>query len=609
MYDYKIIKTEPDLNNLVTKLYNIPKLVFDLETNSLETHALDTKIVGIGFCYEPSVAYYIPFNVSLSLDQILSSLFPILTNDSIGKIGHNIKFDARVLNRFGINVTNIIFDTMVASYCINGSRTSHNLDDLSLRYCNHVKIRTKTLIPRKTKTNPNPSMLDMEPDKVGIYCCEDVDYTYRLYQIFKEELELPSNAHAKKIFYEIDMPLVHTLTKMECDGVKISEQVLNDIKNEVSNRLQELQTTIDTIAGRPIVLTKPADISTLLYNDLKLHDINNINIELTATGQLSTAADEIEKLEGKHPVVDAILEYKLLTKIMSTYITTIPEYISKHTGLLHPFFGQTMTSTARLNSSNPNCQNIPARTKIGKRIREAFVSRFENGKIAAADYSQAELRILAHLGKEQVFLNAYNNNIDVHKAVASEVVYSVPMEQVTDQQRTNCKTVNFGLLYGMRAKKLAKTLGIDILEATSIMTTYMNKMSGLKKFLDDAKIGLKEKGYTENYFGRRRYIPQIYSNSQLEVWGAEREGANNKIQSTNADIIRIAMNKISRLLEIENRKSKMILQVHDELVFDLHPDEIEVLVPKIVNIMENIVQFDLKMEVSCKLGQSWAHAK
>ena len=606
--EYKIIRTEDELKELVDNLLRRNRFVFDLETSSLETHSEDIKIVGIGFCFKRAEAYYIPFNYALSPKIILDYLLPVFTDSTIGKIGHNIKYDCRCLDRFGIRVNNIVFDTMVASYCLYGDRTTHNLDDLSLHHLNHVKIRTKSVIPRKTKENPNPSMLDMEVEKVALYNCEDVDFTYRLYELFNQLLNHPGNEHCKKIFYEIDLPLVTTLISMECSGVKISESLLDELKVEVSNKLVTLQTNINQAAGREIALTKPLDVCKLLYEDLKLDQTPGLKIEKTPGGQLSTAAKQIEKLEGLHPVVDHILEYKLLTKIMSTYITSIPEYISKHTGLLHPFFGQTMTSTARLNSSDPNCQNIPAKNPIGKRIREAFISRFPGGKILAADFSQAELRILAHMGQEKVFLKAFNEDVDVHLAVAADVIYEIAKELVTKEQRTKVKVLNFGLLYGMRAKKLALGLGIDILEATDIMVKYMAKMSGLKKFLDDARLNLKERGYTENYFGRRRYIPNIYSFNQMEVWSAEREGANNIIQSTNADIIRIAMNRIHNMLDSESRKSKMILQVHDELVFDLHPEEVEILPPKIRDIMESVVKFDVLMKVDAKIGDSWSSA-
>jgi len=583
------------------------EFAFDLESNGLVTHGPDTKIVGIGFCWKESTAYYIPFNGDIDPEYILSKISTAFENESINKIGHNIKFDTRLLDRFGIKVRGIYFDTMVASYCLKGDMTTHNLDDLTLHYFNHVKIRTKTLIPKKSKKNQAPSMFDSSVDMVGTYCCEDVDFTFRLYKLLHTLLDHPDNQHCKKLFYTIDMPLVSVLIKVECAGAKVSAQKLEEVRQKISVEIQEAQKLVDDLAGRPIVLTKPLDISKLLFEDLKLHTKQKIEVEKTATGQFSTDAATLKKFEG-NPIVDAILKYKLLTKIMSTYVIGLGEHISSYTGFVHTFYGQTSTSTGRFNSSSPNLQQLPSRKEQGKEIREAFVSRFEGGKILAVDYSQAELRILAHMGQEKVFIKAYQNKEDVHTSVASEVVFEVERDKVTPEQRTIVKVINFGLLYGMRAKKLAKTLNISVEDATSIMEKYMTKMVGLKKFLDNARSYLAINGYTENYFGRRRYIPKIFSQDQLDQWSAEREGANNIIQSTNADIIKVAMIRIQDMLERNKYKTKMIMQVHDELVFDVPPDEIDVVKTKIVDIMQTVVNFDITMVAEAKYGDNWKEA-
>lgn len=604
---YTIINNSNELRSFISELRNQNEFAYDTETNSLDTHGLQSEIVGLGLCYHENEAYYIPFNGSIDPKEIIEHISTIFFDDSIKKIGHNMKFDSRALHRAGVITNNMYFDTMVASYCLHGDRIAHNLDDLALHFTNRVKIRTKSIIPKKTKDNPTPSMKQADINLVGTYCCEDVDYTYRLYKIFKKLLDLPQNAYAKKIFYSMDMPLVKVLTTMECEGVKISEKRLDDLKEEISSSLNALQKDIDEIAKRPITLTKPADISELLYNELKLNEKLNIDLVLTDTGQASTSADTLSKYAGV-PVVDKIIEYKILTKLMSTYITAIPEHISRYTGLLHPFFGQTFTSTGRLNSSDPNCQNIPAKTKIGKKIREIFVSRFEGGKIMAIDYSQAELRILAHMSKEPIFIKSYQEEKDIHTMIAAEVVFEKLIEQITADERRIVKTVNFGLLYGMRAKKLALTLKIPLELAEKIMDKYLGKMSKLKGFLDNARSTLAEKGYTESYSGRRRYIPKIYSKDKFERWAAERESANHVIQGSNADIIRMAMIKIHDLIQSNNYKSKMILQVHDELVFDLHPSEIDILPNKVKDIMQNVVTFDIVMRADAKIADNWAEA-
>jgi len=605
--EYTIVNNKDQFDFFISELNSQSEYAFDLESNGLVTHGKDTQIVGIGFSWKQGKAYYIPFNGEILPEYILANISTAFENESINKIGHNIKFDTRLLDRFGIKVRGIYFDTMVANYCINGDRTTHNLDDLTLHFFNHVKIRTKTLIPKKSKKNQTPSMLDSSVDMVGTYCCEDVDFTYRLYKLLHELLDRPGNEHCKKLFYTIDMPLVSVLTKIECAGTKVSTEKLEYVRQKISVDIEAAQQVVDTLAGRPIVLTKPADISKLLFEDLKLHINKKIDVEKTATGQFSTDAATLKKFEGD-PIVDAILKYKLLTKIMSTYVVGLGEHISEHTGFIHTFYGQTSTSTGRFNSSSPNLQQLPSRKEQGKEIREAFVSRFPGGKILAVDYSQAELRILAHMGQEKVFIKAYQNKEDVHTSVASEVVFEVPRDKVTPEQRTIVKTINFGLLYGMRAKKLAKTLNISVEEATAIMEKYMAKMIGLKKFLDNARSYLAINGYTENFFGRRRYIPKIFSNDQLDQWSAEREGANNIIQSTNADIIKIAMIRIQDMLERNRYKTKMIMQVHDELVFDVPADEIDTVKNKIVDIMQSVVSFDIMMVAEAKYGDNWKEA-
>jgi DNA polymerase-1 len=420
-------------------------------------------------------------------------------------------------------------------------------------------------------------------------------------------LAMPSMAHASKLFYEIDMPLASILLKMECNGVKISDAKIEELRVKVSEELDTIQKEIKTAFGEDIALTNCNHISRIVYDDLKLDEMMDIDVDLTSSGKKSTSASTLKKFKND-AIVDKILRYKMLVKLMNTYITAIPDFVSKHTGLVHAFFNQIGTATGRLSSNSPNLQQIPARTPLGKEIREAFISRYPDGRILSIDYSQAELRILAHMGDETVFISAFNKNEDVHTAVASDVVYNIPREQVTTEQRRTVKTVNFGLLYGMRAKKLAKELGIPLDVAEQIMEVYMSKMSGLKRFLDTARDVLRGNGYTENFFGRRRYISKIYSEDKIDIWSAEREGANNIIQSTNADIVRIAMIRIQDMLDQGNYQTKMIMQVHDELVFDVPAQETEIVVPKIKEIMESVVKFKVQMKADAKLADNWSSA-
>lgn len=605
--NYNIVNNKESYKALLDDIRNRSLFTFDLETTGLATHSEEIQIVGIGFCYSAGSAYYIPFNGVLNSNEILNDLKDIFENDTISKTGHNVKFDARVLDRFGIKVKNIIFDTMVASYCLYGDRIRHNLDDITLHHFNHVKVRTKTLIPKKSKTNPNPSMLQSSIEDVGIYCCEDVDFSFRAYQLFTKLFALEENQAAAKIFYTIDMPLVEVLLEMECGGVKIDESKMDALREELSTELTSLQNEINLLANREVTLTNPTDLSSLLYTELDLCKKYKVNVKSTASGSLSTEKDTL-KLFSLEPVVNRILEYKTLSKLISTYILSIPEFISKHTGLMHPFFSQTRTSTGRLASSDPNCQNIPAKNSVGKKIRGTFVSRWSGGKILAADYSQAELRILAHISKEPVFIKAYNENVDIHLAVAADIIYDKPKEEVLKEERTAVKTINFGLLYGMRAKKLAATLNINIKIAEKMMNKYMTKMKGLKNFLDSARDSARANGYTETYFGRRRYVSKIFSSNTMDQWAAEREAANHIIQGTNADIIKLAMIEIKAMLSRRKLKSKLILQVHDELVLDVHPDELSFMKDEVIKIMESIVQFDVVMKAEGLYADSWSEA-
>lgn len=448
---YKIIKSNDEFDKFIQTLNIQEEFAFDIESNTLQTHSQEARLAGISFSFKEKEATYIPFNYhkdhkyfTYTYDDILQKISDPLQNESIRKIGHNIKYDCRILNRFGINVQNIYFDTMVAAYCIYGDRIRLSLDDLTLHHFNYIKVRTKSVIPKKSKSNPNPSMLDTPIELVGIYGAEDVDFTYRLYNVLKQLLSQEEFSYANHIFYSIDMPLVPVLIRMECNGVKIDELKLSSIREDLSKDLDSIQKDVNEVAERDVMLTNPTDVGSLLFEEKKVHESLNKPIPMTSSGRKATNKEILKEYVGDE-LVEMLLDYRGLSKLISTYVISLPEHISRYTDLIHPFFSQTRTSTGRLACSDPNLQNIPARSKTGKKIRSAFVSRWKGGQILAADYSQAELRILAHASGEPVFINAYKNNIDVHRAVAAEVVYNVPKEQVTEPQRTIIKTVNFGL--------------------------------------------------------------------------------------------------------------------------------------------------------------------
>lgn len=602
---YEIVRTKEQLSSLIGTLLSVPRFVFDLETNSLETHSETIKIVGVGFTWKPGQGIYVPFNAELSPEYLLGELEPVFSSDVL-KIGQNLKYDVRVLHHFGTKVNAISFDTLIAHYCLYSDQLKHGLDDICLHHLNFVKVRTGTLIPRKSKTNKNPSMADSPIEKVAAYCCEDTDFTYRMYEELKRLLEEPGNEHAKKLFYEVEMPLMPIITQMECNGVKISQAKLNDILDTISIDIASMQGEIKKIIGREITITKPADIEQAVYKDLKLHEKYGLTIKTTKTGKMSTSEKDLACMR-KEPIVDYIMKLKKIHKLLSTYVLGMPEFINEKTGLIHAWFNQHITATGRLSSSDPNLQNIPQRSDQGKLIRGAFVSRWtdEGGLIFSADQSQAELRILAHMSQDPVLLEAYRNNLDVHQRVAS-IMFHKKYEDVDKKERNSVKTINYGLLYGMGVAKLAIELNVSMDEAESLKLTYLSTLKGVKNFIHDTIRFLNKHGYTETIFGRRRYLPTINSTINSERAEAISAGVNHTAQGSNADIIKRAMIKISPYLE--TKKSLMIMQVHDELVFDVHPTEIEIIKPDIIKLLESTVTLSVPMIAEGRYGRSWMDA-
>jgi DNA polymerase-1 len=594
------------LPELVTNLQNTQIFAFDIETTSLKTHSESLEILGIGFSWKKGEATYLQIRDSNEEAEALRQLYDVFADESIGKIGHNIKYDARVLLARGLKVNGIVFDTMIANYCLVSDRTTHNLDDLTLHYLNYVKVRTKSLIPNKSKKYPNPSLKDADQGQVATYCCEDVDSTFRLYKRLTQELLREENEAARNIFYTIEMPVTSVLLKMEHNGVKIDTDKLDELLNKLQDKISASKSIIDTETGREVVLTNPNDIATAIYDDLKIHEQLGVKIKTTPTGKRSTAATMLDQM-ADHEVVSSILLIKKYNKLISTYILALPEKISSLTGYLHAYFNQHITATGRLSSSDPNLQNIPARDEEGKEIRGAFVSRWEGGKILSADYSQAELRILAHMSQEPVLLDVYRRGEDAHRAVAARTLQKTT-EKVTSKERDQFKTVNYGIIYGMGSSKLAAELGIDRDTSTQIITDYLNNLPHVKRFIETTKSSLVRHGYTETLYKRKRYIPSIYSQNTLDQWAAQRAGFNHTIQGTNADIIKLAMIQINDWLHSSNLKSLMIMQVHDEIVIDVHPDEIEFIKDKVIDVMESCVCLDIPMIADGNYADSWADA-
>jgi DNA polymerase-1 len=612
---YKILKTRKEVDDLISLLVRNGRFVVDLETTGLETFSPDLKIVGVGFSIQSFEAYYVPFNApewatELEGDPstVLLDLFkPILEDPCLGKIGQNIKYDCRVFRKFGVRVQGIVFDTLLASYCLFSDKCKHSLDDMSMNHFGHIKIRTKSVIPKKKKKKGEaPStMWDAPVDEVGIYCMEDVDFTFRLYEYFSILLVSKGYEKPRKIFEEIEMKLYPIIIDMECNGVQIDTVPISKIREELITTSTQLKKDICDAAGWEVTLTKPADIAKLIYDDLKIFEKRGIPIRYTRTKKRATT-QKVLAIVADDPVVSKILTIKKMNKLLSTYVDGIPRQISKVTGKVHASFNQHSTSTGRLSSDSPNLQNIPQREEVGKRIRGAFVSSYPNGQILSADYSQQELRILAHLSGEPVLVETYKNNQDAHIRVASKI-FGVPEDKVTKTQRDYCKTINYGLMYGMGEKKLSDELKITTDEAAQLMETYLGKMTNVAQYIKDTEKFLSKHGFTETMYGRRRYLPNVFSYMKFTKLEAFREGVNHTVQGSGADQVKMAMIKLDRFLSDSNKKSKLIMQVHDEIVIDVHPDELDI-TSTVSEIMSNVDQLSVPMLAEAKLGKSWKDA-
>jgi DNA polymerase-1 len=600
---YSVLTNQKDIISVSKELLNRAEVSFDTETSSLETHSEDIKIAGFGFTWESNQGVYIPFNYDhgLSPDDLLDLFKPVLESEDIGKIGQNLKYDARVCNRFGINLQNITFDTHLASYCLYSDRTTHNLDDLSLHFLNRVKIRTKNLL----KLSKSENLYNLDPIIVGNYCAEDTDTVWRLTEYFRYLFSLEENKNARDLFYNIELPTLPVVISMECAGVKLDIDYLDKLRERLKRRQQRLTKFLTSKVGREIALTNPNDIETALYDELKVQKTKKIPTT-PKSGKRKTDRDTLE-LFSDNTAVRSILLIKKYQKLLNTYIIPIPKLISKYTGLLHASFNQAATSTGRFASSGPNLQNIPARDPIGKAIRASFISRWKDigGKILAVDLSQAELRILAHLSKDPTLVSAYINKEDVHQKVCDLLAAENLPVEIT---RSIAKTANFAMIYGVGPKKMGLTLGCDMGVASKFIKTYLKQMPGVANYLETTKNFLYKHGYTETLLGRRRYIPKIYSGETMDKWAAEREACNFPVQGTNADMIKIAMADIYQHIQDQNLKSCIILQVHDELVLDVHPDEIDIMKPLVINSMESAIQLDVPVVAEGEYHDNWAGA-
>lgn len=587
---YQLVNTLEELEELVSSLKKEKEICIDTETTSIRP--LEAEIVGIGLSAHPKHASYIPFNGSLEPNQILECLKPLLENPHIGFYGHNIKYDLHVLQNVGIEIKNISFDTLLASYLLNPQNTRHNLDTLALEKLGKTKISIDSLIG-KGKTQV--TMREAPIDKVASYCCEDVDYTARLKKLFEKEIEA---AGLGNVLEKIELPLLPVLARMERAGIFVDTEKLHKMSKELAHSIEVLEKKIFHMAGETFNISSPKQLSVILFEKMGIKPPKK-----TATG-FSTSADVLESLKDEAPIVHEILEYRTLEKLRSTYVDSLPLQINPRTHRIHCTFNQSVAATGRLSSQDPNLQNIPIRTTAGRKIREAFKPEKPHSSFLSADYSQIELRLLAHLSEDPVLIKAFLDGEDVHAYTAS-LVFDTPLREVTPEMRYRAKAVNFGILYGQQAFGLSETLGIDYKEAASFIEKYFERYKKVKEYLEFCKEAVRKTGRAVTLTGRQRPIPEITSKNPMIRAAAERLAVNTPLQGTAADLIKIAMIDIDAKLQEKSEWGTMILQIHDELLFESPDHEIEALSSYVKKTMEGVFKLKVPLVVDICIGKNW----
>ena len=595
-HEYHMMDTPELRKELVTYLTQQDEYCFDTETTNID--AVEAELVGIAFSYIKGEAYYVPVPASQKEAQtIINDFKEILENTTITKIGQNIKYDILVLKKYGIDVAGPIFDTMLAHYLIS-PESKHNMDALAEHYLNYTPVSITILIGPKGKKQGN--MRDIAPKDVVAYAGEDADITLQLKEHLSKEIE----AHEMhELLHSLEQPLVPVLANMEYEGVRVDESVLKIMSDDLQQESIKAQDDIYRLAGVEFNIASPKQLGEVLFDKMKLVD----KPKKTKTGQYATGEEILSKLANEHEIVNRILDFREFQKLKSTYVDALPEMISKRDGRIHTNYSQAVAATGRLSSINPNLQNIPIRTAKGREIRKAFVPRDENHILMAADYSQIELRIMAAFAKDEDMIEAFKNGRDIHATTAAKI-FKVPLEEVDSDMRRKAKTANFGIIYGISAFGLSQRLNIPRSEAQDIISSYFEEFAAVKKYMDETVNLAKENEYVETIMGRRRYLRDINSGNATDRGFAERNAINAPIQGSAADIIKKAMIDIDQWMKAEKFKSKMILQVHDELVFDVHKDEKDKLEAGVKKLMNEAIQLEVPMEVEVGFGDNWLEA-
>ncbi len=595
--NYMLVDTDKKRKDLIHKLKKKKEFCFDTETTSVNPHV--AELVGIAFAVEPHVAYFVPFPKDRKkADKLAAELKKVLENKKIRKIGQNIKYDILVLDKYGIQVQGELFDTMIAHYLLQPEQR-HNLETLSEKYLNYTPISIESLIGKKGKNQLSMRHVDME--KITPYACEDADLTLLLKQILEKELEENGLNELSK---EIEMPLIHVLINMELNGVKIDKQALDNYADELRKELSEVEQEVHKMAGVEFNIDSPKQLGEVLFDRLKIVD----KPKKTKTKQYSTSEETLHQIQDKHPIIRKVLEFRSVRKLLSTYVQALPELINKNTGKIHTSYNQAIASTGRLSSNNPNLQNIPIREERGKKIREAFIPHDKDYKLMSADYSQIELRIMAHISGDDSLIRAFRDDQDIHSITAANVFHLDSVDKVTSEQRRKAKTANFGIIYGISAFGLSQRLQIPRQEAKELIDEYFKNFPKVKEYMDNMIASAREKGYVETLRGRKRFLENINSRNATVRGMAERNAINAPIQGTAADIIKVAMLDVYDELMKKKMKSRLILQVHDELIFDAHQDELADLRKMVIDKMENAMKLDVPLTVESGVGENWLEA-
>lgn len=595
-HTYHLVDTKEKRKKLIAELSKQKTICFDTETTGTDAH--NVELVGMSFSFREKEAYYIPVPENYNEAQAIVHEFKeVFENEKIEKVGQNIKYDMSVLKWYDIEIKGKLFDTMIAHYLIQPDMR-HNMNILAETYLNYSPVSIETLIGKKGKGQL--SMRAVPIEQISEYAAEDADITLQLEKKFAPMLK---EAEAKKLFEEVEMPLVPVLSAMEAEGVKIDSGALKEISKELEKDIHKQEKEIYKLAGKEFNISSPKQVGEILYEELKVAE----KPQKTKTGQYATSEDILEKLKGTHPIIDKILDYRELQKLKNTYVDTLPELVNPRTGRIHTTYSQIVAVTGRLSSDNPNLQNIPIRTERGREIRKAFVPRNNNYTLLSADYSQIELRVIAAMSEDKGMIEAFKSGQDIHAATASKV-YNVPLDKVTSDMRRNAKMVNFGIIYGISAFGLSQRLNIPRTEAKQIIESYFDKYPRIKAYMDESINSAKEKGYVETILGRRRYLRDINSSNHTVRGFAERNAINAPIQGSAADMIKLAMINIHKEFEKKKFRSRMILQVHDELVFDAHKEELDDIKPIIEDKMRHAINLSVPIEVEIGTGKTWLEA-